>query len=62
MTTITLSLTPTQASILRHALSQELVNLKADVTVNKLEGAEQRHLEAVALFREVATQLKGSGL
>ncbi len=58
--TITLNLTPTQASILHHALSQELVQLKADATINKLEGAEERHAEARVLFHEIVRQLNGA--
>ena len=61
MTTITLSLTPAQAQILHHALSQELVTLKADVTINKLEGAEERHSAGRTLFHQVVNQLNGGG-
>lgn len=61
MTTITLTLTPIQVQILRHALSQELVDLKADVNINRTEGAEQRLLEGRALFHAVVNQLNGGG-
>jgi len=59
MTTITLALTPAQAQILHHSLSQELVELKSDATINKFDGADQRHAEGVALFHQVVNQLNG---